>query len=328
MQAIEDIKEEAVREIEMAKIENELSLIKARYLGSKGIITSALANLKNIPQEKRKEIGKTLNEAKRLIEKAIKEKKFIKEEEFFDETLPVIMPKIGKKHPITQVIDEVVDIFVQLGFSIEEGPEIELIEYNFDALNIPFHHPARDMHDTFYIDEKYLLRTHTSPVQIRVMKEKKPPIRIIAPGRVYRRDADISHSPMFHQVEGLLVDKNITFGDLKGILSFFLEEVFGKESKIRFRPSYFPFTEPSSEVDISCILCNGKGCRTCKNTGYLEILGAGMVDPEVFKYVGIDIEEYTGFAFGLGVERIAMLKYGIADIRLFFENDLRFLTSV
>ncbi|MEW6680341.1 MAG: phenylalanine--tRNA ligase subunit alpha, partial [bacterium] len=227
MQAIEDIKEEAVREIEMAKSENELSLIKARYLGSKGIITSGLANLKNIPQEKRKEIGKTLNEAKRAIEKAIKEKKFKKEEEFFDETLPAIMPKIGKKHPITSVMDEVVDIFVQLGFSIEEGPEIELIEYNFDALNIPSHHPARDMHDTFYIDDTYLLRTHTSPVQIRVMKEKKPPIRIIAPGRVYRRDADISHSPMFHQVEGLLVDKNVTFGDLKGILSFFLEEVFG-----------------------------------------------------------------------------------------------------
>ncbi|MEW6103655.1 MAG: phenylalanine--tRNA ligase subunit alpha [bacterium] len=328
MLEIKKIQEGALREIEEVKEEKGLFSIKVKYLGKAGIITSALANIKNIPQEKRKEIGKALNEAKREIEKAISDKKFIKGEEFFDETLPPIMPRIGKKHPITQTMDEIVDIFIQLGFSIEEGPEIELIEYNFDALNIPSHHPARDMHDTFYIDNEYLLRTHTSPVQIRVMKEKKPPIRIIAPGRVYRRDADISHSPMFHQVEGLLVDRNITFGDLKGILSFFLCEVFGRTSKIKFRPSYFPFTEPSSEVDIGCILCSGKGCRTCKNTGYLEILGAGMVDPEVFKYVGYDSEEYTGFAFGLGVERIAMLKYGIGDIRLFFENDMRFLASV
>lgn len=322
---LEGIKEDALKEIGNTKTKEELSLVKAKYLGKNGIITSALANIKNIEGLKRREYGSKVNEAKREIERLILEKRFIKEEEFFDETLPCPMPRMGKKHPITQTMDEIIDILSILGFSIEEGPEIELVEYNFDALNIPSHHPARDMHDTFYIDEKYLLRTHTSPVQIRVMKKKKPPIAIIAPGRVYRRDADISHSPMFHQVEGLLVDKNITFGDLKGILSFFLEELFSKESKIRFRPSYFPFTEPSCEVDIGCILCRGKGCRTCKNTGYLEILGAGMVDPEVFNYVGIDSEEWTGFAFGLGIERIAMLKYGIADIRLFFENDLRFL---
>jgi len=325
MQEIEKIKERALKEIENANKRDELLAIKARYLGKGGIITRGLANIKNIEKSQRREIGIILNEAKKKIEKAISEKRFIKQDEFFDETLPPIMPRIGKRHPITQVMDEIVDILVQLGFSICEGPEIELIEYNFDALNIPPYHPARDMHDTFYIDNKYLLRTHTSPVQIRVMKKKKPPIRIIAPGRVYRRDADISHSPMFHQIEGLLVDKGITFGDLKGTLSFFLQEVFGKECKIRFRPSYFPFTEPSSEVDISCVLCSGKGCRTCKNTGYLEILGAGMVDPEVFKYVDIDSEEYTGFAFGLGIERIAMLKFKIGDIRLFFENDIRFL---
>lgn len=327
MQGIEDIKKGALREIEFAKTEQELSLIKSKYLGDKGKITLRIKGIKDMHPSLRKNIGMLLNETKKELQQAISEKKFIKVGEFFDETLPPIMPRIGKKHPITQVMDEIIDIFVQLGFSIAEGPEIELVEYNFDALNIPLHHPARDMHDTFYIDKEYLLRTHTSPVQIRIMKGKKPPIRIIAPGRVYRRDADISHSPMFHQVEGLLVDKDITFGDLKGILSFFLQEIFGRLSKIRFRPSYFPFTEPSSEVDISCSLCHGRGCRTCKNTGYIEILGAGMVDPEVFKYVSMDSEEYTGFAFGLGVERIAMLKYGINDIRLFFENDMRFLNQ-
>ncbi len=325
MLEIEKIKQEALEKISNTKREDELLSIKAKYLGKNGIITAALANIKNIEEEKRKEMGSFLNEVKKELQKAILEKKFIKEEEFFDETLPPIMPRIGKKHPITQVMDEIVDIFGNLGFSIKQGPEIELVEYNFDALNIPLHHPARDMHDTFYINKEYLLRTHTSPVQIRAMKEMQPPIRIIAPGRVYRRDADISHSPMFHQVEGLLVDRDITFSNLKGILSFFLQEIFGKDAKIKFRPSYFPFTEPSSEVDISCVLCQGKGCKTCKNTGWLEILGAGMVDPEVFRYVNIDSEEYTGFAFGLGIERIAMLKYEIADIRLFFENDMRFL---
>lgn len=324
---LERIKKEALEEITNAKKKDELSIVKAKYLGKHGIITKALSNIKNIEEGKRKEVGKALNEAKREIEEAIFNKTFIKEKEVFDETLPPIMPKIGKRHPITKIMDEIIDVFTYLGFSIEEGPEIELVAYNFDALNMPPDHPARDMHDTFYIDEKYLLRTHTSPVQIRVMKEKRPPIKIIAPGRVYRRDSDISHSPMFHQVEGLLVDRDITFGNLKWVISFFLEELFGKESKIRFRPSYFPFTEPSCEVDIGCILCSSKGCRTCKNTGYVEILGAGMVDPTVFKYVGIDSEEYTGFAFGLGIERIAMLKYQIADIRLFFENDMRFLNQ-
>ncbi|HAW50376.1 TPA: phenylalanine--tRNA ligase subunit alpha [bacterium] len=327
MEWIKNIEDEALKEIENTKTEQELLLVKSKYLGDKGKITLGIKGIKDLDPSLRRDVGYLLNEAKRKIKKAISEKKFVEEEEFFDETLPPIMPSFGKLHPITKIMNEVVSLFVQLGFSISEGPEIELIEYNFDALNIPPSHPARDMHDTFYVDDKWLLRTHTSPVQIRVMKEKKPPIRIIAPGRVYRRDSDISHSPMFHQVEGLLVDHNISFSNLKGILSFFLQEMFGHDAEIRFRPSYFPFTEPSSEVDIGCILCSGKGCRTCKNTGWLEILGAGMVDPEVFKYVGIDSEKYTGFAFGLGIERIAMLKYGISDIRLFFENDWRFLTQ-
>jgi phenylalanyl-tRNA synthetase alpha chain len=220
---------------------------------------------------------------------------------------------------------EICEIFSILGFSIAEGPEVELDYYNFEALNIPPDHPARDMHDTFYVTDNIVLRTHTSPVQIRTMEKQDPPVRIISPGKVYRPDSDISHTPMFHQVEGLLVDKGITFGDLKGVLTYFLRHVFGKETVLRFRPSYFPFTEPSAEVDIRCVMCGGAGCRVCGQSGWIEILGSGMVDPEVFKVVGYDPEEYSGFAFGLGVERIAMLKYGISDIRLFFEGDLRFL---
>ena len=231
----------------------------------------------------------------------------------------------GTLHPITQIMEEITSIFFGLGFQVEEGPEIETDYYNFEALNIPKDHPARDMQDTFYIEDETVLRTHTSPVQIHTMENREPPLRIIAPGKVYRCDSDVSHTPMFHQIEGLMVDKGVSFSHLKGIMNIFLQEVFGKDTKIRFRPSFFPFTCPSAEVDIQCVICNGKGCRVCSQTGWLEILGAGMVDPAVFKSVGYDSEKWAGFAFGLGIERIAMLKFGINDIRLFFENDLRFL---
>jgi phenylalanyl-tRNA synthetase alpha chain len=231
----------------------------------------------------------------------------------------------GSLHPVTQVREEICRIFAGLGFSVVEGPEVELDYYNFEALNIPKNHPARDMQDTFYIEDNIVLRTHTSPVQVRIMEKTKPPVRILSPGRVYRRDSDISHTPMFHQIEGLLVDRGVTFGDLKGVLTMFLKQVFGEKTALRFRPSFFPFTEPSAEVDIRCVMCDGSGCRVCGQSGWLEILGSGMVDPEVFKNVGYDPDEFTGFAFGLGLERIAMLKFGISDIRLFFENDMRFL---
>jgi len=252
-----------------------------------------------------------------------------KEQALFKEKIDVTLPgrsvNCGRVHPVVQIRREICSVFSSFGFSIVEGPEIELDYYNFEALNIPKDHPARDMQDTFYIDENIVLRTHTSPVQIRVMEKIKPPLRILSPGKVYRRDSDVSHTPMFHQIEGLLVDKNVTFGDLKGILSAFLKKIFGSSTMLRFRPSFFPFTEPSAEVDICCVMCGGKGCRVCGQSGWLEILGSGMVDPAVFRNVDYDPDEYSGFAFGLGLERIAMLKYGISDIRLFFENDIRFL---
>ena len=231
----------------------------------------------------------------------------------------------GHLHPVTQVANEICEIFGRLGFSVVEGPEIETDYYNFESLNIPKDHPARDMQDTFYVEDNIVLRTHTSPVQIRTMEHMRPPLRILSPGRVYRPDSDVSHTPMFHQVEGLMVDKGITFGDLKGVLTYFIHEIFGKNIGLKFRPSFFPFTEPSAEVDIQCVICGGTGCRVCSQTGWLEILGSGMVDPILFRNVGYDAEDVTGFAFGLGIERIAMLKYGINDIRQFFENDWRFL---
>jgi phenylalanyl-tRNA synthetase alpha chain len=246
-------------------------------------------------------------------------------EERIDVTLPGRRLPIGRKHPLTQVMEEAQRIFENLGFSVAEGPEVELDYYNFEALNFPKDHPARDMQDTFFIDEEVVLRTHTSPVQIRFMEKTSPPVRFICPGKVYRHDADISHSPMFHQIEGVCVDTHITMADLKGVLELFVVQMFGAGTKLRFRPSFFPFTEPSAEVDISCVMCQGKGCRVCSQTGWLEILGSGMIDPNVFNYVNYDSEKYSGYAFGMGVERIAMLKYGIDDIRLFFENDVRFL---
>lgn len=333
-QKLEELKIDAERELKAASDEVELQNVKAKFLGRKGVITGILKGMRDIPESERREMGKLINEAKQFIESLVdkrfeeikeEKKKRILIEERVDITLPGRGINFGGKHPVTQVMEEIVGIFERMGFEVAEGPEVELDYYNFEALNMPKNHPARDMQDTFYISDDVVLRTHTSPVQIRVMEKQKPPVKIIAPGRVYRRDSDVSHTPMFHQVEGLLVDENVSFGDLKGVLTEFARLVFDADIKVRFRPSFFPFTEPSAEMDIECVICDGKGCRVCKNSGWLEILGCGMVDPEVFKSVNYDSERYTGFAFGMGIERITMLKFGINDIRLFFENDIRFL---
>ena len=331
---ISSIRAEAQKEFQGAQNQIELSQIKAKYLGRQGSVTRLLKRLSELSPEERPQIGSAMNllkdELNELYEKMeLKIKKNAQlralEQEWIDITLPGRRPPYGRKHPLTQITDEIKEIFQGMGFSIAEGPEVEYDYYNFEALNMPKNHPARDMQDTFYISEDIVLRTHTSPVQVRVMEAHKPPIRVIVPGKVYRHDSDITHSPMFHQVEGLLVDEKVTLGDLKGTLEVFVHKMFGKETRLRFRASFFPFTEPSAEVDISCMICRGSGCRVCSQTGWLEILGCGMVDPAVFKAVNYDSEKYTGFAFGMGVERIAMLKYGIDDIRLFFESDLRFL---
>ncbi|HVY54628.1 MAG TPA: phenylalanine--tRNA ligase subunit alpha [Thermodesulfobacteriota bacterium] len=331
---LEDVKRQAEAELSSANDEITLQNLKAKFVGRKGVITEILKGMKDIPDSDRPRMGKLINETKTFVEglieskfDAIREekKKRSLHEERIDVTLPGRGMPIGTRHPISQVMEEITAIFERMGFEVAEGPEVETDYYNFEALNIPKNHPARDMQDTFYISDDIVLRTHTSPVQIRVMEKRKPPVKIIAPGKVYRCDSDISHTPMFHQIEGLLVDERVTFGDLKGVLTEFVRLVFGEGVGVRFRPSFFPFTEPSAEVDIACLICGGKGCRVCKNTGWLEILGCGMVDPEVFKSVGYDPEKYSGFAFGMGIERITMLKYGINDIRLFFENDLRFL---
>jgi phenylalanyl-tRNA synthetase alpha chain len=327
---------EAIVELDAVSSEEALQELKVKYLGKKGALTSIMKGLGEMPAADRPVIGQAVNLVKDQIEikisagldKIREMKKAAKlQQEFIDVTLPGRRKAIGTKHPITMVIAELTEIFTGLGFQVAEGPEIELDYYNFEALNMPKDHPARDMQDTFYIAENTVLRTHTSPVQIRTMLNQAPPIRIIAPGTVYRCDSDATHSPMFHQIEGLLVDEGITFGDLKGILTTFLTQYFGKGIKVRLRPSFFPFTEPSAEVDIACVMCKGKGCRICKNSGWLEILGSGMVDPDVFRHVNYDSEKYSGFAFGMGIERIAMLKYGINDMRLLFENDLRFLNQ-
>ena len=310
----------------------QLEQIRIDFLGKKGSLQGLMKDLRNASPEEKPKLGKDINLLKQHVEQEIDNKgtglgskSAGKPEETFDTTLPGRKELTGTLHPITQVMEEITSIFFGLGFQVEEGPEIETDYYNFEALNIPKDHPARDMQDTFYIEDETVLRTHTSPVQIHVMENREPPLRIIAPGKVYRCDSDVSHTPMFHQIEGLMVDEGVSFSHLKGIMNIFLQEVFGKDTKIRFRPSFFPFTCPSAEVDIQCVMCSGKGCRVCSQTGWLEILGAGMVDPAVFKSVGYDSEKWTGFAFGLGIERIAMLKFGINDIRLFFENDLRFL---
>ncbi len=330
---LKKIEQEAIAAIKASSSQGDLEGVKVKYLGRKGRLTAFLRELKNIPSEERPIVGKTANEIKehlkRQLELKIQELKQLEQNEnlaVIDITLPGRRAYFGGTwHPITQTLREICDVFLHMGFEIAEGPDVELDYYNFEALNIPPHHPARDMQDTFYISPKVVLRTHTSSIQSRIMEKQPPPIRVIAPGAVYRCDADVSHTPMFHQVEGLLVDKDISFAHLKGVLTAFMEAIFDKDIGVRFRPSFFPFTEPSAEMDISCIICGGKGCRVCKGTGWLEILGCGMVDPAVFEKVGYDPERWTGFAFGLGVERIAMLKYGINDIRLFFENHLRFL---
>ncbi|WP_243371781.1 phenylalanine--tRNA ligase subunit alpha [Geotalea sp. SG265] len=321
---------------ELAQVGSEESLqeLRVKYLGKKGELTSVMKGLGSLTPEERPLVGQIVNKVKGELESKIEAaslqiRERLKAEKLRSERLDVTLPgrrqPVGTRHPISIITEEISGIFAGLGFQVAEGPEIEHDFYNFEALNFPKDHPARDMQDTFFISDTLLLRTHTSPVQVRTMLKQPPPVRIIAPGTVYRCDSDATHSPMFHQIEGLMVDKGITFGDLKGILTNFINQLFGSGTGVRLRPSFFPFTEPSAEVDIACVICKGKGCRVCKNTGWLEILGAGMVDPEVYRHVNYDAELYTGFAFGMGIERIAMLKYGISDMRLLFENDLRFL---
>lgn len=331
---LESLQKEIMTSISQASTEKEISEVRVKYLGKKGSITRVLKRLGALPESERREAGKEANQLKEITEARIeealllirdRERREALEKEKIDVTLPGRRIPVGTRHPLTQILDEVIDIFSRLGFEVVEGPEVELDYYNFEALNIPKGHPAREMQATFFISEDVVLRTHTSPMQVRTMEKKRPPVRMICPGAVYRCDSDPTHSPMFHQVEGLLVDKGITFADLKGVLTVFVHQMFGKETRLRFRPSFFPFTEPSAEIDIECFICGGKGCGVCSNTGWLEILGSGMVDPAVYKFVNYDPEEVTGFAFGMGIERIAMLKFGINDIRLFFTNDLRFL---
>jgi phenylalanyl-tRNA synthetase alpha chain len=302
-----------------------------RFLGRKGEITRLLRKISELSPEKRPMAGQKVNELKKKIDDVFK-KALGKidamaegEDEKMDVSLPGRAPQAGSLHPVSRISGRICEIFRRLGFDIAEGPEVENDYYNFEALNFPANHPARDMQDTFFVSDNVVLRTHTSPLQVRVMEKQPPPVQVIAPGKVYRCDSDLTHTPMFHQVEGLLVGKNISFGDLKGILSAFIHQMFDDQTSLRFRPSFFPFTEPSAEVDILCVMCRGKGCRVCSRTGWLEVLGSGMVHPAVFEHVGYDASKYTGFAFGMGVERIAMLKYGIDDIRKFFENDSRFL---
>ena len=331
---LQGMRDAALQSIAQAAGEEALQGVRVRFLGRKGELTSLMKGLGTLSAEDRPVVGQLVNTIKDEIETCLESALTAARDqeinrrlqtERIDVTLPGRRLTCGTRHPITLVIEEVCDIFAGLGFSVAEGPEIEHDWYNFEALNFPPDHPARDMQDTFFVENNLLLRTHTSPVQIRTMLKQKPPLRIIAPGTVYRCDSDATHSPMFHQIEGLMVDKGVTFGDLKGMLTVFTNQLFGQKTAVRLRPSFFPFTEPSAEVDIACVICGGKGCRVCKQSGWLEILGAGMVDPEVYRHVNYDAEEISGFAFGMGIERIAMLKYGINDMRLLFENDIRFL---
>ena len=337
--ALESLAPELERGLGQALSVSELEELRVEFLGRKGRLAKIMARLPELTPEERPALGKTANTVKEQLTSLFTARKaeFDQAGEAallarFDATLPGALPWRGSLHPITLVMEEICQVFQGLGYDIVDGFEVETDFHNFEALNLPKEHPARDMQDTLYITESIVLRTHTSPMQVRTMLErKKPPLAIIAPGKVYRRDSDITHSPMFHQIEGLMVDKKVSLAQLRGTLTAFVQQLFGPDVRVRFRPSFFPFTEPSAEVDISCIICNGKGhlkndpCRVCKTTGWVEILGSGMVDPEVFKAVGYDPEECTGFAFGLGVERVAMLKYGIGDLRMFFENNVRFL---
>jgi phenylalanyl-tRNA synthetase alpha chain len=331
---LEKIRQDILVFLEKARTEQEISEIRIRSLGRKGNLTQLLKRLGTLSEEVRREMGRKANEIKDELEAKIEEalrgarergKRQALEKERLDVTLPGRTLPLGRRHPISQTLEHIIEIFNHLGFEVVEGPEVELDYYNFEALNIPRGHPAREMQATFFISEDVVLRTHTSPVQVRTMETRRPPVRVICPGAVYRCDSDPTHSPMFHQVEGLLVDEGVTFADLKGVLTAFVHQMFGEGTRLRFRPSFFPFTEPSAEVDIECFLCGGKGCGVCSHTGWLEILGSGMVDPAVYRFVNYDPEKVSGFAFGMGIERITMLKYGINDIRLFFNNDLRFL---
>lgn len=331
---LEAIQTEALAALEQVKSLDELESLRIAYFGRKGKLTDVMKGMATLSKAERPIIGKFANEVRTTLTQAFEEttqalhhqqQEQQLEAEAIDITLPGRKPAYGKAHPVMQTLDRIETIFHQMGFEVVTGPEVETEYYNFDALNTPQDHPARDLHDTFYLTDGHLLRTHTSPVQIRAMESRKPPMRIIVPGKAYRVDYDVSHTPMFHQVEGLLVDSQVTFSELKGVLVSFARQMFGENTKMRFRPHFFPFTEPSAEVDISCTVCLGKGCRSCGNTGWIEILGAGAVDPEVFRAVNYDPEEVTGFAFGMGVERIANLQFRIPDIRTFYENDLRFL---
>ena len=337
MQALDDLKAEATAAIESAEDSAALEKLRVEWLGKKGRVTDLLKSLGQLAADERPKVGAEINAVKQLLNEQIGERKETLQQaaiaaqlaaESLDVTLPGRREDLGALHPITRTIDRMAAYFAALGFEVVEGPEIEDDYHNFEALNIPAHHPARAMHDTFYIDDTHVLRTHTSGVQVRTMETREPPLRVICPGRVYRCDSDLTHSPMFHQVEGLLIDENVSFGQLKGIIQDFLHAFFEQDAlAVRFRPSYFPFTEPSAEVDIQCVKCAGKGCRICSGTGWLEVMGCGMVHPRVLEMSGVDTERYQGFAFGMGVERLAMLRYGIGDLRLNFENDLRFLAQ-
>lgn len=328
--SIEQIHAEALEELQSTPSADGVKELATRYLGRKGRVTLFLRGISQLPADQRPEAGKKANQVKKALEQAFSEAAerlaaAPAEEDRIDVSLPGRSPEPGHLHPITRISDRICEIFLRLGFDIAEGPEVEKDWYNFEALNFPKDHPARDMQDTFFISEDTVLRTHTSPLQVRIMEKQPPPVRVVAPGKVFRCDSDLTHTPMFHQVEGLLVDRHVTFGDLKGVLTTFVHEMFDEQTSLRFRPSFFPFTEPSAEVDILCVMCRGKGCRVCSQTGWLEVLGSGMVHPAVFENVGYDTSRISGFAFGMGIERIAMLKYGIDDIRRFFDNDMRFL---
>lgn len=329
--SIEEIEHQALAELETAAGIDDINALSIRYLGRKGLVTLFLRDISKLPENERPAAGKQANQAKKRLKEAFEKAEARisadagNAEKAIDVSLPGRPSAIGSFHPVSLITEQICDVFSRLGFSIAEGPEIETDYYNFEALNFPKNHPARDMQDTFFVSEDIVLRTHTSPLQVRIMEKQPPPVKVIAPGRVYRCDSDLTHTPMFHQVEGLMVDEGVSFGNLKGILTTFVHQMFDKETSLRFRPSFFPFTEPSAEVDILCVICRGKGCRVCSQSGWLEVLGAGMVHPAVFENVDYDTSKYTGFAFGMGVERIAMLKYGIDDLRKFFENDIRFL---
>ncbi|MFO7739243.1 MAG: phenylalanine--tRNA ligase subunit alpha [Desulfatiglandaceae bacterium] len=326
-----DLEKHAREALEGLKNASELEKFRITYLGKKGELTAIMRRLGELPPSERPEVGRLANRIKQDLSNRLEKAQHriatekIEAVSYPDLTLPGRKAPRGHLHPVTQTAEEICSIFMKMGFRVVKGPNVELDYYNFEALNFPKDHPARDMQDTLYVSENVVLRTHTSNMQIRVMESHSPPVSVIAPGKVYRRDSDVSHTPMFHQVEGFLVDKDVGFGDLKGTLTRFVHEMFGRGTALRFRPSFFPFTEPSAEVDIRCVICGGKGCRTCSHTGWLEILGSGMIDPEVYRFVGYDPEVYSGFAFGMGIDRVAMLKYGIDDIQLFFGNDMRFL---